>query len=188
MTKQPQLQRRPGGQPKPLAQRKRNNLTFRTRDELRERLEKAAAASGRSVSEEIEYRLNRDFGWEATKGDITEMLAQARAQQSAARVHALRAAGLMILRDIEARPTRVIVDLETLLAEADGIARGLRPGFIEEKAPPAPPRAEPRRTAEEERDLLRTLEDIMRKLDEAVARARAADAAAAAKSDDDEAA
>jgi len=187
MTKQPHLQRRRGGQLKPAAQRKRNNLTFRTRDELRERLEKAAAASGRSVSEEIEYRLNRDFGWEATKGDITEMLAQARAQQSAARVHALRAAGLQILREIEGRPTRVIVDLETLLAKADGIERGLRGGFFE-KAPPVPPRAAPRRTAEEERELQRTWEDVMRKIDEAVARTLAADAAAVAKSDDDEAA
>jgi len=82
----------------------------------------------------------------------------------------------------------VIVDLETLLAEADGIARGLRGGFADEKAPPVPPRAEPRRTAEEERELLRTLEDVRRKLDEAVARTLAADAAAVAKSDDDEAA
>ena len=109
------------------------------------------------------------------------------AQQSAARVHALRAAGLQILREIEGRPTRVIVDLETLLAKADGIERGLRGGFFE-KAPPVPPRAAPRRTAEEERELQRTWEDVMRKIDEAVARTLAADAAAVAKSDDDEAA
>jgi hypothetical protein len=36
-------------------------LTFRTRDGLRERLQLAAGKSGRSVSEEIEYRLMLSF-------------------------------------------------------------------------------------------------------------------------------
>jgi hypothetical protein len=153
------------------------------RDQLRERLEKAALASSRSISEEIEFRLTRDFGWEATKGDIDAMRAEAVARRSAEYVQALRAAGLMILREIEGRPRRVVIDIETLLAEADGIARGLRGGF-EERVPSAPP-TEARRTAEEERRLLEELEQIKRTVDEAVARTRAADAA---RKDPDEAA
>jgi hypothetical protein len=38
-----------------------SNLTFRTRGNLRARLGEAASLSGRSVSEEIEYRLERSF-------------------------------------------------------------------------------------------------------------------------------
>jgi hypothetical protein len=53
--------RRRGGQRKPAATRKRNNLTFRTRDQLRDQLERTAAAAGRSISEEIEYRLTLSF-------------------------------------------------------------------------------------------------------------------------------
>src|SRR3954468_1342001 len=111
-----QQKRKRGGQPKEPAARKRNNLTFRTRDDLRERLEQAAARSGRSVSEEIEYRLLRDFGWEAAKGDIDAMRAEAAASLSAARVQMIRLAALQVLREITGRPTRVVIDLETLLA------------------------------------------------------------------------
>jgi hypothetical protein len=174
--------KRRGGQPKSAAQRKRNNLTFRTRDELRQRLETAAAVSGRSISEEIEYRLNRDFNWEATKGDVDKVRAEAAAIRSTAYVQALRLAGLTILRDIEARPRRVVIDLETLLAEADGIARGLRSGFVDEKAPPPRTPAELRRTVEEEQRLLEELADLRHRVEEMMEKTRAADAAA--KSDD----
>jgi hypothetical protein len=54
---------------KPAAARKRNNLTFRTRDQLRAQLEKVAAAAGRSVSEEIEYRLTLSFSHDDAFGD-----------------------------------------------------------------------------------------------------------------------
>ena len=54
-------QRRRDGRRKPAAARKRNNLTFRTRDQLRDQLERVAAAAGRSISEEIEYRLTLSF-------------------------------------------------------------------------------------------------------------------------------
>jgi hypothetical protein len=50
-----------GRPPKPQAQRKRANLTFRVRDELRSRLEAAATVAQRSVSEEIEHRLEASF-------------------------------------------------------------------------------------------------------------------------------
>ncbi len=53
--------RKRGGQPKDPAERKRNNLTFRVRDRIRSILEEAATEAGRSVSEEIEYRVERSF-------------------------------------------------------------------------------------------------------------------------------
>ena len=37
------------------------NFTFRSREEMREQLRVAAEVSGRSISEEIEYRLNQSF-------------------------------------------------------------------------------------------------------------------------------
>ena len=61
--------RRRGGQRKPAATRKRNNLTFRTRDQLRDQLERMAAVSGRSISEEIEYRLTLSFSHDDAFGD-----------------------------------------------------------------------------------------------------------------------
>jgi Arc-like DNA binding domain len=53
--------KRIGRPPKAKEDRKAVNFTFRSRDQMRERLEAAAAASGRSISEEIEYRLNQSF-------------------------------------------------------------------------------------------------------------------------------
>lgn len=53
--------RKRGGQPKPPEARKRGNLTFRVRDDLRLRLEESATKCGRSVSEEIEQRLEQSF-------------------------------------------------------------------------------------------------------------------------------
>jgi hypothetical protein len=118
--------RKRGGQPKPPAERKRNNLTFRARDQLKAALETAAAASERSVSEEIEFRLNRDFSWEAGKQRIEEMVAEAKAQLDASRIQAIRQAGFQIVRDAGGNVT-VNVSPELLLAEADGI---LRSGFV----------------------------------------------------------
>jgi hypothetical protein len=50
-----------GRPPKPEADRKATHFTFRTRGSLREQLLAAAAASGKSVSEEIERRLELSF-------------------------------------------------------------------------------------------------------------------------------
>jgi predicted component of type VI protein secretion system len=44
-----------------LNERKSRNLTFRARPELRDRLEAAARGDARSISEEIERRLERSF-------------------------------------------------------------------------------------------------------------------------------
>ena len=106
-----------------------NNLTFRARDQLRTALESAAAASGRSVSEEIEFRLNRDFSWEAGKLRIEEMVAETKAQLDASRIQAIRQAGFQIVREVGGNVT-VNVSPELLLAEADGI---LRHGFVAEE-------------------------------------------------------
>src|SRR5262249_3635975 len=63
---------RRGGRPKPAAQRKRNNLTFRARDQLRADLGAAAESNRRSLSEEIEHRLQPSFVYEKTIGDVQE--------------------------------------------------------------------------------------------------------------------
>lgn len=56
--------KRRGRPPKPAAQVKRANLTFRTRDELREMLVESAKRSQRSLSEEVEYRLEQSMSGE----------------------------------------------------------------------------------------------------------------------------
>ena len=124
-------------------------FNFRMSEDLRQMLVTSAEKSGLSLTEEAELRLRRDFGWEASKQDIEEIKRRVLASQDANYASALRAAGLQILREIEGRPTRVIVDLETLLAEADGIARGLRAGWVDPKAPPT---ISPLRTMTEEDD------------------------------------
>ena len=58
--KQPKKRKR-GGQPKPAAERKRNNVTIRLIDDLRAKLEAASRASGRSLSEEAAWRLTMSF-------------------------------------------------------------------------------------------------------------------------------
>lgn len=59
MTKEPA--KRIGRPPLLAEQRKSRNLTFRTRNGMRERLEAAAHKAGRSISEEIESRLEMSF-------------------------------------------------------------------------------------------------------------------------------
>jgi hypothetical protein len=53
--------RKRGGQPKPASERKRNNVTIRLVDDLRAKLEAASQASGRSLSEEMAWRLTMSF-------------------------------------------------------------------------------------------------------------------------------
>jgi Arc-like DNA binding domain len=57
--------RRARGRPRvPDEARKRNNVTIRMRDELRSKIEQNATAQQRSISEEIETRLERSFAEE----------------------------------------------------------------------------------------------------------------------------
>ena len=53
--------KRIGRPPKPVKQRKSVNFTFRSRGEMREQLGRADEVSGRSISEEIERRLEASF-------------------------------------------------------------------------------------------------------------------------------
>jgi Arc-like DNA binding domain len=64
--------KRIGRPPKPAEDRKAVNFTFRSRRQMRERLQKAAALSGRSISEEIEDRLNQSF----KQDDFEQVLGQ----------------------------------------------------------------------------------------------------------------
>ena len=165
------------GRGRPRVYGKRQNFNFRLTDQIRQRLIDSALQNGRSLSEEVEWRLNRDFGWESTQRDIEEMSRRAVAWQDAAYVKALRAAGLMILREIEGKPTRAIIDIETLFAEADGIARGLRSGFVDPKAGPTV--SEPRpMTDEEAQRALAQIDEIRRQIEAARERMAAEDAAA----------
>jgi hypothetical protein len=75
-----QAKRRRGGQPKPANERKRNNLTFRVRDKLRADLTAAAEANQRSVSEEIEHRVEASFVYERVIGDVRDYERRAKAQ------------------------------------------------------------------------------------------------------------
>jgi hypothetical protein len=56
-----QSAKRIGRPPVPTAQRKSKNFTFRSRGDLHARLAGAAAQSNRSISEEIEWRVERSF-------------------------------------------------------------------------------------------------------------------------------
>src|SRR5262245_2771337 len=69
------MAKRIGRPPKPEGDRKTTNFTFRGRPQLRERLGAAAAASGRSSSEEIEYILNRHFEFENLEKHLGPKLA-----------------------------------------------------------------------------------------------------------------
>src|SRR5437867_726083 len=53
--------RKVGRPAKPARERKRNNLTLRIRDKLRDDLARAAESNQRSLSEETEARLERSF-------------------------------------------------------------------------------------------------------------------------------
>jgi len=50
-----------GRPPKPEAEKKRRNFTFRSTDAMHDALAEAAAEKGRSISEEIEWRLGQSF-------------------------------------------------------------------------------------------------------------------------------
>jgi predicted HicB family RNase H-like nuclease len=65
--------KRIGRPPKANEDRKAVNFTFRSRGQMRERLQAAAIASGRSISEEIELRLERSFWREEIEGKTVEL-------------------------------------------------------------------------------------------------------------------
>jgi len=64
--------KKPGPQPLPPGEGKRVPLNMRTTKEVRQKLEEAAAASGRSLTQEVENRIERSF----SQGDSIYALAQ----------------------------------------------------------------------------------------------------------------
>src|SRR5262245_38959116 len=145
-------------------------MNCRVSDAFYAQIVDAARRSRRNVSEEVLMRLNRDFEWERARSDIHELHRQAAAAVSEANVQALRLAGIQILRGRpEGSPTRVVVDLETLMAERDGLAHGLRAGFVAQELPPAEPQLplEPAPTSTSEmtgEEALRTIAELKRVL------------------------
>jgi hypothetical protein len=107
------------GRPRRYAPGKRPTLTFRVQEPMHKDLARTAKDHQRSISEEIEFRLNQ---W----AEVPHLLAAAKAQLEAARIQAIRQAGWQIVRDAGGNVT-VNVSPELLLAEADGI---LRSGFV----------------------------------------------------------
>jgi predicted HicB family RNase H-like nuclease len=65
--------KRIGRPPKAEEDRKAVNFTFRSRGQVRERLQAAADGARRSVSEEIEIRLERSFWQEEIERDTTTL-------------------------------------------------------------------------------------------------------------------
>jgi hypothetical protein len=59
---------------------KRYPLSLRTTKELRQKLEKASAHSGRSLAQEIEFRLERSFEREYIEHELSEHLKRAEAE------------------------------------------------------------------------------------------------------------
>ena len=65
--------KRIGRPPKANEDRKALNFTFRSRGQMRERLQTAAIASKRSISEEIEFRLERSFWQEEIERETAKL-------------------------------------------------------------------------------------------------------------------
>jgi hypothetical protein len=70
MTQDSAPKRRRGGQPKPAVERKRNNVTIRVRDQNKADLQAAAAVAHRSLSEEIEFRLQQWSEYHRILGEL----------------------------------------------------------------------------------------------------------------------
>ncbi len=80
-----ELAKRRGRPPVPDSQRRSTNFTFRSRGDLHSRLAGAAAQSNRSISEEIEWRLERSF------------LDQSRAIEALGLIYGSELAGLLLI-------------------------------------------------------------------------------------------
>jgi hypothetical protein len=117
------------GRPRRYAPGKRPTLTFRVQEPMHKDLAKTAKDKQRSISEEIEARLNEWAAWKAAREEFERLRGEAKAERDAAkaqhnadRIAAIRAAGFQIVRDAGGNVT-VNVSPELLLAEADGILR-----------------------------------------------------------------
>jgi Arc-like DNA binding domain len=66
-----QTKRQPGRPSLPEEEKRSRNLTFRSRVDMRDRLSDAASENGRSISEEIESRLEESFRRDEKIADVT---------------------------------------------------------------------------------------------------------------------
>jgi hypothetical protein len=118
----------------PMGAGKRQNSSFRLAPAVRQRVADSAAAGGRSVSQEIERRVELSFQLEARiaeiearaaetntlREDVLGKFREAEELRSANRIAAIRTAGFRILREIDGTPSRVIISIAMLEGEADG--------------------------------------------------------------------
>ena len=95
----------PGRPPRHPGERLSKNRTFRVRGGLDERLPAAAAATGRSVSEEIEFRLDQSFDRDAFFGLVLGGDENAKVLQSIATVMKLESYKGHWLKDVETSDT-----------------------------------------------------------------------------------
>jgi 16S rRNA C967 or C1407 C5-methylase (RsmB/RsmF family) len=138
------------------AKQGRSPFNSRITNELKRRLAESAGRAHRSLTEEAEYRLARDFA-----EDVDEMRKEAAKWLSAARTQALHLAGYQLLHEVPGRPARVIVDIETLSATADGLERGLRSGFTDDAPRPL--------TTEDAARIEKEMAALRRRVEEALA-------------------
>jgi hypothetical protein len=152
----------------------RQNLAFRVTPELREKLIKAVQLSGRSLSEEVEFRLERSAEIDRLYAEAKAYAAAAREELEVKKILAYRAAGLGILREVTGKPTSVIISVAMLDAEAAGLMRAWVGGFTAEK--PAGPESRPR-TADEDARLDKEIEQMRADVAAAMAPGKSEDAA-----------
>lgn len=145
-------------------------FNFRMAKDLRQVLSENAEKSGRSMTEEAEILMQHGLQWQAARQELEQLKRDALKWRDAEFLNVLRLVGYQILRETDGRPTRLVVDIQSLLAEANGLAHGLD-SFIR-------PSSAKVRTAEEERLLLEDLKQSRRDLDEAIARNQAGERAA----------
>jgi hypothetical protein len=94
-----------GRPPRHQGERLSKNRTFRVRGGLDEKLQAAAAASGRSVSEEIEFRLDQSFDRDAFIGLVLGGDENAKVLQSIATVMKLESYNGHWLKDVKSSET-----------------------------------------------------------------------------------
>ena len=103
------------------------HMSFRVNEDIRKRLENAASKSGRSLTQEVERRLEQSFVWEDAFGDVSELRAQVKEKLDqtlyASVREALREAGIRLVR---AYPGEHVVQLraDTLFSGAPDIPGG----------------------------------------------------------------
>ena len=110
-----------GRPPRHGGERLSKSRTFRVRPHLDELLQKAAAEAGRSVSEEIEYRLDRSFYEDALPTQMAPLIGQAAKLASEA---ALKSIFYLekAFADAHGRPAKDGQEMEAWLNSPQGVA------------------------------------------------------------------